>query len=78
MQNAASAPTVGINLSTLPLGQIVPLFFLLVFVIWLIHSLVASYHWLRYSGNKMLSITMIVTHVLVSSVLAIYAVSGLH
>ena len=71
-------PSIGVNFSALPIAQIVPVFFTLVFIVWLIYTIVASYHWIRYSSSLSLAGTAIATHLVVSSVLAVYAVSGLH
>ena len=73
-----SDPSVGITLSTLPLDHFVPVFFTLVFVVWFIYTLISAYHWLRYSDNVLVGLTAIGAHVGISSLLAIYAVSGLH
>ena len=73
-----AGPSIGFTVTSLPIGQIVPVFFTLVFIVWLIYTLVASYHWIRYSNNMTVAFSAIGVHVLVSSVLAIYAVSGLH
>jgi hypothetical protein len=73
-----SAPQIGIAVSSLPIGQIIPVFFTLVFVVWAIYTLVAAYHWIRYSSNILLGLGAIAAHLAVSSMLAIYAVSGLH
>ena len=72
-----SDPSVGISVSAIPLGQVIPVFFTLVFVVWLIYTLIASYHWLRYSDKLVVGFAAIGTHLAVSSLLAVYAVSGL-
>lgn len=73
-----SDPSVGIAVSSLPLEHLVPVFFTLVFIVWFIYTLIASYHWLRYSNNVLVGFAAIGAHVGISSLLAIYAVSGLH
>lgn len=62
----------------LPLAQVVPVFFFLVFIIWAIYTLVAAYHWLRYSNNTTLALCAITAHLIVSAWLAVYTVSGIH
>jgi hypothetical protein len=48
-----------------------------VFAIWLIYTLVASYHLLRYGHSTAVALPAIITHVAVSVVLALFIVSGL-
>lgn len=71
-------PTQPSLVPALPLEQIIPLFFTLVFIIWAIYTIVAFYHWLRYGDNIVISLGAMGMHLFVSSTLAIYAVSGLH
>jgi hypothetical protein len=66
-----------IQVAALPLAQIVPIVFFLVFVIWAIYSLVAAYHWLRYGNDITVALCALATHFIVSALLAVYAVSGL-
>lgn len=49
----------------------------ILFAIWLIYTLVASYHLLRYGHSTAVAIPAILTHVFVSLVLALFIVSGL-
>lgn len=51
---------------------------ILLFIIWLVYTIVASYHLLRYGHRSAVSIPAIITHVLVSLVIALFAVSGLN
>lgn len=64
--------------SSFPLAQLVPVVFTFLFVIWFIYTLVAAYHWIRYSSNLIVGLGAMGAHLTVSSLLAIYAVSGLH
>ena len=73
-----TAPNIALSAASLPIGQIIPVFFTLVFVVWTIYTLVAAYHWIRYSSNLVIAFGALGAHLAVSSVLAIYAVSGLH
>lgn len=66
-----------IQVAALPITQIVPVVFFLVFFIWLVYSLVASYHWLRYGNDTTVALCALSVHFIVSALLAIYAVSGL-
>jgi hypothetical protein len=47
------------------------------FAIWLIYTIVASYHLLRYGHSTSVALPAIITHVFVSVVLALFIVSGL-
>ncbi len=58
-------------------SQVIAVVFALFFLFWLIYTLVASYHWLKYSHKSSVAIPAIITHILVSGFLALYAVSGL-
>lgn len=69
---------VPIQVAQLPIGQLVPVIFFFIFVVWLLYTVVASYHWLRYANNQTLAYSMITAHLLISIWLAIYAVSGIH
>ncbi len=48
------------------------------FIFWLIYTIVAAYHLIRYGHRSAVSIPAICIHVAVSIALALYAVSGLH
>ena len=50
---------------------------IILFIIWLIYTIVASYHLIRYGHRSAVSIPAIITHVIVSLVIALYTVSGL-
>lgn len=50
----------------------------LLFIVWVIYTAIASYHLLRYGHRSAVAIPAIITHVLVSFFLALFAVSGLH
>ena len=66
-----------IHVAALPVGQIIPVLFFIVFFIWAIYSVVAAYHWLRYGNDTTVALCALSVHLIVSTLLAIYAVSGL-
>lgn len=66
-----------IHVAALPIAQVVPVFFLLVFILWAVYTLIAAYHWLRYGSSLTLGLSMLTMHLIVSAWLAIYTVSGL-
>ncbi|MBI4065807.1 hypothetical protein HY412_01255 [Candidatus Kaiserbacteria bacterium] len=47
-----------------------------VFAFWAIYTLVAIYHWLKYSHASWLAFPAIALHLFVSFVLIVYALSG--
>ncbi len=55
----------------------VPVVFLIAFVIWLLYTVVAAYHWFRYGHRSWLSIPAIALHIFVSGFLMLYMMSGL-
>lgn len=73
----AYSPVPTVHVASIPLAQVVPVFFLLVFILWAVYTLIAAYHWLRYSNNITLALSMLTAHLVISAWLAIYTVSGL-
>ncbi len=57
-------------------GSIVTWLFYLVFAYWAIYTIVAIYHWIRYSRASHIAVPAIVVHILVSLALLGYIVSG--
>ncbi len=58
--------------------SIISVVFAILFILWVIYTAIASYHLLRYGHRSAVAIPAIITHVLVSFFLALFAVSGLH
>ncbi|MEK7602402.1 MAG: hypothetical protein AAB472_02860 [Patescibacteria group bacterium] len=75
---ASGIPLSTFSFSALPIGQIIPVFFTLVFVVWTIYTIVAAYHWFRYANNFIVAATAMAMHLFVSSTLALYAVSAMN
>ena len=67
------APDTFLNLNT---GEVFLIVFSLVFVIWLIYTFVAVYHWVHFGHHSPIGVPALVTHVLVSSLLFLIAGSG--
>ena len=57
-------------------GTVAGWFLLFVLVFWAIYTLVAIYHWLKYSHASLVAIPAIAVHLGVSFVLIVYALSG--
>lgn len=47
-----------------------------VFAFWIIYTIVAVYHWLKYSHDSWIAFPAIIIHVVVSVILVSYALSG--
>lgn len=47
-----------------------------VFVFWAIYTIVATYHWLKYSHGSLIAFPAIAVHLFVSLALISYALSG--
>jgi len=48
----------------------------LVCVYWLVYTIVASYHWFRYSHATWLTVPAIAVHLMISYALIVYALTG--
>lgn len=69
--NFAHFPSISISSSTL-----VSWVLYLIFAFWIIYTLVAIYHWLRYSHASWVAVPAIATHLIVSLALIGYALSS--
>lgn len=63
-------------LQYLEVGKVISVVFAVLFVIWAIYTLVSAYHWLRYGHSSAVAIPALIVHVVMSWLLASYAVSG--
>ena len=63
-------------LENVNVDQVVSVIFALLFILWALYSLITAYHWLRYGHRSSVAIPALITHVVVSGYLALYAVSG--
>lgn len=63
-------------LTTLDSRVVLSSIFLMLAFVWLIYTLVATYHWLRYGHRSAVAIPVLIIYVVVSWLLASYAVSG--
>lgn len=63
-------------LQNVNVDQVVSVIFALLFILWALYTLITTYHWLRYGHRSSVAIPALITHVLVSGYLALYAVSG--
>jgi hypothetical protein len=60
------------------IGAIVPIVMLVIFLIWIVYTLVAAYHWFRYGHRSWIAIPALGVHIFVSGALLLYALTGLH
>ncbi|MEO6536906.1 MAG: hypothetical protein ABIT47_04395 [Candidatus Paceibacterota bacterium] len=71
-------PTIPGNFSTsMNTAAFIPVVFLIAFVIWLLYTLVAGYHWFRYGHQSWLAVPALALHIFVSGFLMLYMMSGL-
>lgn len=57
-------------------GSAIGLALLLTFLLWTLYTLVASYHWIRYSHAPAVAFPAIIAHLAVSATLISFALSG--
>jgi hypothetical protein len=57
-------------------GHILVILFFFIFLAWAAYSVIAAYHWFRYSHRSWLAIPAVVTHVVVSGAIILYIASG--
>lgn len=78
--HGVSSPTevFGPLFASLDMTTIISIAALILFAIWALYTVIASYHLLRYGHRSAVAVPAIITHVLVSFSLALFAVSGLH
>lgn len=63
------------NLSVSP-GAVVTWTFYIVFAFWTLYTLIAVYHWLKYSHASWIAFPAIAAHLFISFALMAYALSG--
>lgn len=59
-------------------SQIISVVFLVLFLIWLVYTIISAYHLLRYGHRSSVTIPALIVHLIMSGFLALYSVSGLH
>jgi hypothetical protein len=70
--------TSGFFSDTIDAGSIVAVVFALIFLWWLIYSLVAAYHWLRFGRETWVAVPALGVYLVVSGWLLFFMTSGLH
>ncbi len=63
-------------LTTIDPSAIVSVGFFILFVLWVVYTVVTAYHWLRYGHRSTIALPALGIHVFVSGYLAMFAVSG--
>jgi len=63
-------------LQSVNVEQVVSVVFALLFILWALYTLITAYHWVRYGHRSSIAIPALITHVIVSGYLALFAVSG--
>jgi H+/Cl- antiporter ClcA len=57
-------------------SSVLTIAFFFIFIGWLLYSIVASYHWFRYSHRSWLAVPAVAMHVFISGLLIFYIASG--
>lgn len=72
------APTYELSLTSLGINpdQAVSVIFAVAFILWTIFTVISTYHWLRYGHRSSVAIPALITHVVISFFIAVFAVSG--
>ncbi len=66
------------QLTNLTAESVLSVLFTLVFIWWLVYTLVAIYHWFRYGRSTWVAVPAVALHLAVSGGIFIYMTSGLH
>lgn len=66
-----------LNAHMLSTGALLAWTLFAVFFFWCVYTLVAVYHWFKYSHASTVALPAIALHLFVSLVLAVYALSGI-
>ncbi|MDB5236933.1 MAG: hypothetical protein JWL88_35 [Parcubacteria group bacterium] len=72
VQTGQPAPLPQVDLS-----GFVPVLFSVVFIVWIIYTLVVIYHWFRYRHKSWFAVPAIVLHFFVSGTIILFMISGL-
>ncbi|MBA3789310.1 hypothetical protein H0X32_02865 [Patescibacteria group bacterium] len=62
--------------TTINEGQVLAITFALIFIVWLIYTLVVTYHWLKYGHRSWVAVPALSIHLVVSALLFLLAISG--
>jgi len=64
-------------LSSMGIGKIEMIAFGIIFMIWIIFTIISAYHWIRYNYRSVITLPMIALHIFISFSLIMYAWSGI-
>lgn len=76
-----SGPTLPQSLPTFPLPsleQIVAVGITIVFIWWLVFTVVVFYHWFRYARDSWLTVPILALHLAISGWIFVFATGALH
>ena len=62
--------------SSVHISSLLTILFFIIFVVWVIYTLVAAYHWFRYSHRSWLAIPAVTAYVFGSLILIVYIATG--
>lgn len=64
-------------LADLSVAQVLPILFLVVFIVWAIYTAIAAYHWIRFGHESWAAVPALLTHAFVSIWIMFFTVSGI-
>lgn len=75
--DTATTQTVQPQAAPADLSGVIPVLFSLVFIVWVIYTLVVIYHWFRYRHKSWFAVPLNAMHLFVSGTIIIFMISGL-
>ena len=64
-------------LADFSLVEVLPVAFLVVFVVWAVYTAIAAYHWVRFGHESWAAVPALLTHAVVSLWIMFFAISGI-
>jgi hypothetical protein len=76
--NIPSIPSFSMLPGTVSIESVVAVIITIVFVWWVVYTLVVMYHWLRYGRESWFAVPLLALHFAVSGWIFVFATGGLH
>jgi hypothetical protein len=77
--NASQSPLQAPHLPfAIDASSVLTILFFIIFVVWVIYTLVAAYHWFRYSHRSWLAVPAVTAYVFGSLILIVYIATGVN
>lgn len=64
-------------LENLSIVEILPVVFLVIFVVWALYTAIAAYHWIRFGHESWAAVPALLTHAVISGWIMLFAISGI-